>query len=300
MAGLVGRRRDAGQQEVDQRLQVGAPGLRVQRGDAVAGDAVDDREVDLLRGRIEVQEQLVDLVDDLPDARVGAVDLVDDEDDRQLALERLAEHEAGLRQRSLARVDQEQRPVDHRQAALDLAAEVGVTGRVDDVHLHIADADGGVLGEDRDPLLALQVVGVHHPLRQLDAGVELPRLPQQRVDERRLAVIAVGDDGDVADVLADGARADLRGREGGRRFDGGLRVGCGSNVPRHRQRACIQLNTRCARGVAGIPAEASRLRRDPSDRRRALLTALNLPARAMPGLSTRARADAECGPPTRW
>ena len=37
-------------------------------------------------------------------------------------------------------------------------------GRVDDVDLRLAVADRGVLGEDRDALLALEVHRVHHPL----------------------------------------------------------------------------------------------------------------------------------------
>ena len=94
---------------------------------------VDDRELDLLLVGVEVEEQLVDLLDDLGDAGVGAVDLVDDEHDRQPRLERLAQHEARLGQRALGGVDQQHHAVDHRQAALDLAAEVGVAGRVDDV-----------------------------------------------------------------------------------------------------------------------------------------------------------------------
>ena len=104
-----------------------------QRGAAGLGRGVDDREVDLLLVGVEVEEQLVGLVDDLGDAGVGPVDLVDDEDDRQPLLQRLAQHEAGLRQRALAGVDEQQHAVDHREAALDLAAEVGVAGGVDDV-----------------------------------------------------------------------------------------------------------------------------------------------------------------------
>ena len=57
---------------------------------------------------VEVEEQLVRLVDDLGDPGVGPVDLVDDQDDRQPLLQRLAEHETGLRERALGRVDQEQ------------------------------------------------------------------------------------------------------------------------------------------------------------------------------------------------
>ena len=88
--------------------------------------AVDDRELDLALVRVEIEEQLVHLVDDLGDPRVGAVDLVDDEQHGKAGLERLAEHEARLGQRAFARVDEEQHAVDHAQAPLHLAAEVGV------------------------------------------------------------------------------------------------------------------------------------------------------------------------------
>ena len=86
--------------------------------------------------RVEVEEQVLDHAQHLADARVGAVDLVDVEDHRQPRLERLAQDEARLRQRALGRVDEQQHGVDHRQRALDLAAEVRVAGRVDDVDLH--------------------------------------------------------------------------------------------------------------------------------------------------------------------
>ncbi len=139
--------------------------VRLGPGPAGAGVAVDDRELDLALVGVEVEEELVHLVHDLGDARVGPVDLVHDEDHRQPRLERLAQHEPGLGERPLARVDEQEDAVDHRQPALDLAAEVGVSRRVDDVDLRLAVADGRVLGQDRDPLLALQVARVHAPAR---------------------------------------------------------------------------------------------------------------------------------------
>ena len=141
-AGVVGRRRDALEEQVEQRLQrravgqSGAVGRPLHRRPALARLAVDDREVELVDVGVEVEEQLLDVVDDLGDAGVGAVDLVDDEDHGQPGLERLAQHEAGLRQRPLGGVDEQQHAVDHRQRPLDLAAEVGVAGRVDDVDRH--------------------------------------------------------------------------------------------------------------------------------------------------------------------
>ncbi len=202
VVGVVLGRRDLLQHQVHQRGEVGALDALLQRGPAGLGVGVDDREVDLLGVGVEVEEELVDLVDDLGDAGVGAVDLVDDEDHRQLCLQRLAQDEAGLGQRSLGGVDEQQHAVDHGQAALDLAAEIGVAGGVDDVELHPVVVDGGVLGEDRDALLALEVHRVHHPLGHVLALAEGAGLPEHRVDQRRLAVVDVGDDCDISQVVS--------------------------------------------------------------------------------------------------
>ena len=119
-----------------------------------------------------------------------------------MPFERLAQHEAGLRQRALARVDEQEHTVDHEQRALDLAAEVGVTGRVDDVDLDVAVLHGRVLGENRDALLALEVHRVHHPFGDVLIGAKGPGLPEHGVDQRGLAVVDVGDDRHVAQVVA--------------------------------------------------------------------------------------------------
>src|SRR3990170_4300113 len=132
----------------------------------------------------------------------GAVDLVDDHDRAVAAAQRLPEHELRLRHGAVDRVDQEQDAVDHVHDPLHLAAEVGVARRVDDVDLHVAVDDSGVLGEDRDPPLTLERVRVHHALRELLVLAEDATLPEHRVDERRLPVVDVGDDRDVADVDA--------------------------------------------------------------------------------------------------
>ena len=52
------------------------------------------------------------------------------------------------------------------------------------------------------PALALQVVRVEDAIADELAGAELAALAQQAIDERRLAVIDVGDDGDITNVGA--------------------------------------------------------------------------------------------------
>src|SRR4029077_7739502 len=111
--------------------------------------------------------------------------------------ERFARDEARLRHRTFDRVHEEQHAVHHRERTLYFAAEIGVAGRVDDVDVHALVVDGGVLGEDGDPALALEVVRVHELLRDVRRGGERAGGEQQLVDERRFTVIDVGDDREV-------------------------------------------------------------------------------------------------------
>ena len=108
------------------------------------------------------------------------------------------EDEAGLGHGALGGVHQEDDAVDHFQDALHLPAEVGVAGGVHDVDLHIPVLDGGVLGQDGDAPLPLQVAGVHHPVLDLLVGPKGAALFEHLVHQRRLSVVHVGDDGDVA------------------------------------------------------------------------------------------------------
>ena len=189
--------------ELEERVQIVGGVVEAPLGDASAGVGVDDRKLELRLGGVEIDEQAVDLVEHGRDACVGPVDLVDADDRRQPGLERLLEHEAGLRQRPFRSIDQQHDAIDHGERPLDLAAEVGMSGRVDDVDLHSAVLDRRILGEDRDSALALEREGVHYPVHHLLVHAKDPALVEHGIDERGLAVIDVRDDGDVADVAAD-------------------------------------------------------------------------------------------------
>jgi len=125
-------------------------------------------------------------------------------------LERVAQHEARLGHRAVKGVDDEQAPVGHLEHALHLAAKVGVARRVDDVDLDVAVAHRDVLSEDCDATLALLVVGVEHLIDDLLIVAEDVRGLQEAVHDGGLAVVDVGNDRNVADVL--GAHKDFSSR----------------------------------------------------------------------------------------
>ncbi len=171
--------------------------------EAELGRGVDGGEIELLVGGVKFEEKLEDHVEHLVRPGVLAVDLVDDDDGLGADFERLAQHEFRLGLRAVEGVDDEQHAVDHLEDALDFAAEIGVAGRVDDVDVIILVLERGVLGLDRDAFFAFEVHRIHDALDDGLVRAERARLTQELIHERGFAVVNVGDNGDVANLLDD-------------------------------------------------------------------------------------------------
>jgi hypothetical protein len=75
-----------------------------------------------------------------------------------------------------------------------------VTWRIDDVDQDVLVTDSRVLRKDGDAAFALELVAVHGPLGDAFVGAKDAGLLEHRVDESGLAMIDVGDDGDVAEI----------------------------------------------------------------------------------------------------
>jgi hypothetical protein len=198
--GVADRRRHLLDDHVEERRQVLALVGELADGEALAARGVDDGEVELVVAGAQRHEQIEHRVHDLLGLDAGPIDLVDHDQGRQAHLEGLLGDEPGLGHRPLVGVDDQEHGVDHAEHALDLTAEVGVAGRVDQVDPHALPGHRGALRQDRDAALALEIVRVHGPLGDDLPGAEGAGAPEQPVDQGGLAVVDVGDDGDVADV----------------------------------------------------------------------------------------------------
>ncbi len=193
---------DFPQHQIQQRTHRIAPMRGRLRRVAFAGRGEDEGEFLQVVAAFEFHQQIEGLVQHLKRPRVGPIDFVHQDDRFQAALQGLGQHEPGLGHDAFGGVDQDQRAVGHAQHAFHLAAEIRVSGRVDDVDLDALIRQRDVLGQDRDPAFPLQVVAVQDAIAHELAVAELAALPQQAVDQRGLAVIDVGDDDDVPKVFA--------------------------------------------------------------------------------------------------
>ena len=165
------------------------PGLRGDMQDVGAGTADDAG----------------DLVGPLLRLGAGQVDLVEHRDDLQVVLEGQQGIGEGLRLYPLRGVDHQDGPLTRRQTPRHLIGEVHVAGGIDEVELVLLAVLGQVvdahrLSLDGDAPLALQVHAVEHLLTHVAFGDRVGHL-QDAVGQRRLAVVDVGDYGEVADVF---------------------------------------------------------------------------------------------------
>ena len=196
------RRRDFPENRVQQRRNVRARLLRIQRGRALQSRGVDDGKVQLIVAGAQVSEQVECAVDHVVDLGIGPVNLIDDDDGLVSQAQGLAEHEGGLRHGTFLGIHQQQDAVHHAQRAFHLTAEVGMSGRIHDVDLDPFIDHAGVFGFDGDTPLALLVHRVENALTHaLDVAVHVGLL-QDRVHKGRFPVVHVRDDGDVANVCS--------------------------------------------------------------------------------------------------
>ncbi|MPN52025.1 hypothetical protein SDC9_199677 [bioreactor metagenome] len=72
-----------------------------------------------------------------------------------------------------------------------------MAGGVNDVDFGVLISDGGIFRNDGDSALALQIARIHHAVGHGLVGTEHAALLEQLVHESGLAVVHVGDDGDV-------------------------------------------------------------------------------------------------------
>ena len=168
---------------------------------ALLRGTVDGLEIELVLGGAQVEHEFENLLLHLVRAAVGLVHLVDDDDGLLAHVQRLVQHEARLGHATFERVDQKEDAVRHVQHALHLAAEIAVAGSVDDIDFHAFVRDGHILRENGDAAFALQVVAVQDEVPQVLGPAHEIGLVDHPVHERRLAVVDVGDDGDIPDVL---------------------------------------------------------------------------------------------------
>ncbi len=150
-------------------------------------------------------DDLFDFMNDF--RRIGGrqIDLIDDRQDLQALLQRGVAVGDTLGFDALRGIDHQQGPLAGRERAGNLVGEIDMTRRVDEIQLIQLARDGlkpqgDALGLDGDAALALQVHAIEHLSLHFPC-IQSPALLDEAVRERGFAVVDVGNDGKIADIL---------------------------------------------------------------------------------------------------
>src|SRR5438093_6130255 len=166
-------------------------------GEELADPVVDDPD-DLLKSLLHLVRRDLQLVHE-------AVDLVDEQDRADAFLEGLADDRLRLRHDALHRVIEDDHAIDRAHRSGDVAPEVHVTGRVDQIDEELAALEvvdhGRDRGVDRDPAGLLLLVEVHEELLAGQLLRDHARTRDERIGQGRLPVVYVRGGPDVADAL---------------------------------------------------------------------------------------------------
>ncbi|MNM57247.1 hypothetical protein D3C81_684440 [compost metagenome] len=105
---------------------------------------------------------------------------------------------------TLTGIDHQQRAFTSRQRAADFVGEVNVAGGVNEVQLVVDTIFGFVIQSnavslDGDPALTLKVHGIQYLGFHFTLGQAAAHL-DEAIGQRRLAMVNVGDDGEIADM----------------------------------------------------------------------------------------------------
>ena len=170
--GVHGRRGHMADDQVEQRGEVVAGHVHVQRGPARTARGVDVREVQLLVRGANGGEQVEGLVVHAVGIGVGAVDLVDEHNRADTLRERLAQHGLGLHADTADAVDDDEGTISDTESSSDFRGKVHVTGRIDKI-----DQEGIAISLLLDELeiLGLELVVERHG-SGLDGNVSVLRI----------------------------------------------------------------------------------------------------------------------------
>ena len=149
-------------------------------------------------------QNVLQLFPGLRDIRMRQVNFVDDGDDGEILLHRQVHVGDRLRLDALRRVNDEQRAFARAQAARHFVGKIHVPRRINQVQLVSLAVFGLVTHRDRmrldgDAAFLLEIHGIEQ-LRLHVAGGDGAGAMQQAVGKRRLPMVNMGDDAEIADM----------------------------------------------------------------------------------------------------
>ena len=196
------RRRDVIQDGLKKRHHILGTVLQLQHGIACLCGRIDKGAVQLLIRSVQIDEQFQHFIDDFGRAGLRTVDLVDADDDRELQFQGLSQHEFCLGHSSFKSIHYQDHPVYHFQDTFYFAAEIGMSGCVDNVDLCSLIINSSIFRKNGNSTLTFNIIGVHDSLGYFLIFAEYTALFEQLIYKRCFPMIDMGDNSNITYIFA--------------------------------------------------------------------------------------------------
>src|SRR5207237_265210 len=100
------------------------------------------------------------------------------------------------------RIDEQDTAISHVQNALNLTTEVGMSRSINNIDLNATIDDSSIFSENSNTPLTFLIVGIHDQFAHLLILAEDVALFEESIDQRGFAVIDVGNNSNIADIVA--------------------------------------------------------------------------------------------------
>ena len=114
----------------------------------------------------------------------------------------LGQYKTGLGHGAFSSVHQQNDTVYHLEHTLYLTAEISMSGGVDDIDLHAIVMSGSVLCQNCNAAFPFQSTAVHDAVLNGLIGTEYTALLEHLVYQSGLAMVNVGDDSDISQIIS--------------------------------------------------------------------------------------------------
>ena len=166
------------------------------------GRGIQERTVQLFIGSIQIHQKFQHLIHHLGGTCLRAVDFVQTYNHMKIKFQRFFQHESGLGHSTFKSIYHQNHAVHHFQHPFHLAAEIGMPRGINDVDFCSFIIYCRIFGQDSNATLPLDVVGVHYPLLNFLVFPEYAALAQQLIHQGGFAVVYVGDDRHISDIVS--------------------------------------------------------------------------------------------------
>ena len=190
------------QNSLKQRGHILAGHSRIRGSVAVSAGGVNHRKLQLVIIRAQLNKQIQHLIHHFGRPGAGTVDLIHHNHRPLSQAKSLFQHKPGLGHTALKSVHQQQNAIHHHQDPLYLAAKIGVTGSIHNINFRILIHDRRIFRKNGNPALPLQIIGIHYPFRHRLVRPENTALPQHLIHQGGFAVVYVGDNGNIPQILS--------------------------------------------------------------------------------------------------